>query len=389
MRRETVDVQRLIDCVRERRRRSVLPDMRGGDEDFHRLGERLADVEICLGPTADNGDLAARVSSSRRVAIYALETARDGLRSYHRQMIGALRNAGYITVVVADSADDRILPDRGEEVDLWLSHHANRSDFRTWSAALAHLAPGLAEAEHLLLLNDNLVGPMGDLQPVLRRLERNPAQICGLTETIDGERRLQADFMLASGDALTNGALARVLMMGLGSDQSRHPSEVPIDDVWAGDDRVAASVAYADIAEAWVSKVPDQVAWARSLHKRHGELGLAAHLPLAISRCYAEYLEEWLIDRADRVAAGEHFNPQHVFWDALIGPQFPFLNKELLQVNPLRVPTLIRLGEVCARFGDEASRAALRELIPDSKGFPRSYLRLSGALIDTATPVMA
>jgi hypothetical protein len=31
----------------------------------------------------------------------------------------------------------------------------------------------------------------------------------------------------------------------------------------------------------------------------------------------------------------------------------------------------------------------LRELVPDTGGFPRSYLRLSEALIDADAPVMA
>ena len=120
-----------------------------------------------------------------------------------------------------------------------------------------------------------------------------------------------------------------------------------------------------------------------------GETGLAAHLPRAVARQYADYLEDWLADRADRLSNGEHFDPQHVFWDALLGPGFPFLNKELLLVNPMRVPTLIRLGEACTRYGDEASRAALHDLASSDSGFPRSYLRLSEALVDAAAAVMA
>jgi hypothetical protein len=385
---QAVDVQRLIDCARERERRGVPASAWVRDEDFRLLGDLLANVEICSSSIADDSDLAGRLSGVPRVAIYALEPGREGLWLYHRQMIGALRNAGYATVVVADSLDDRILPDQGVAVDLWVSHAGDRRDFRLWSAALAHIAPWLAEAKQLLLLNDNLVGPFGDLRLLLRQLERSPAEIRGLTETVDGERRLQADLLLISGDALTSGAVARMLATGLGSNELSRTPALAIEGAWTGSDRIAPNLIYTEVAKAWTRTVPDQIAWAQRLGRRGGDLGLAAHLPQALLRRYADYLEDWLTDRADRVLAGEQFDPQHIFWDALIGPQFPFLNKELLQVNPLRVPTFIRLGEVCARYGDETSRASLRELVPDTGGFPRSYLRLSEALIDADASVM-
>jgi hypothetical protein len=240
-----------------------------------------------------------------------------------------------------------------------------------------------------LLLNDNLVGPIGDLQPLLRRLERDPAEIRGLSELVDGERCLQGDFMLVSGDSITSGALPRMLLAGLEAGEESHPPKVWINDAWPGADRIAATIGYADVAEAWLKTIPDQVAWARALPESLAEFGLSTHLPRALGRRYADYLEAWLVDRSERVSQGEHFNPQHLFWDALIGPGFPFLNKELLLTNPMRVANLIRLGDVCTRYGDEASRAALRALAPSDTGFPRSYLRLSQALVDAAAAVMA
>jgi len=387
--RRTIDAQRLVDCVRERKRRGALADLPGGEDDFYALGDRLAEVEIWSASAGGEGDLAGRIADARKVAIYTLEPGPAGLWRYHRHMAKTLRDAGYTVVLAAASIGDSAPSDCGNDVDLWVSQPSSRNDFRTWAAALTHLAPSLVEAEQLLLLNDNLVGPMSDLQPLLRRLERSPAEIRGLTETICNERRLRADFMLVSGEALTSGALSRMLGAGLSARRPLGAPTIPIDDAWAQDDRVAASVAYADVAEAWTKTMPEQIAWARSLPKRSGAFGLAAHLPPAIVRRYADYLEEWLTDRSDRVAEGEHFDPQHVFWDALIGPQFPFLNKELLLVNPMRVPTLIRLGEVGARLGDEAFCGMLQELVPAASGFPRSYLRLSQALVDAAATVTA
>ena len=227
------------------------------------------------------------------------------------------------------------------------------------------------------------------MRALLHRLERNPAEIRGLTETRDGSPRLQANFMLVAGDAMTSGALPRVLSAGLALHTPGRPLEVPIGEEDDGSRRTAAVVPYDQIADAWAKSIPERLAWARALPKRIGELGLAAHLPRTIARRYADYLESWLLDRSDRLAEGEHFDPLHIFWEDLIDAGVPLLNKELLLVNPLRVPTIIRLGEVCARHGNEASRAALRDLVPSYPGFPRSYLRLSEALVDAGVNVMA
>jgi hypothetical protein len=384
-----IDPQRLIDCVRERNRRSAAADRRTREADYHKLGEQLAGVEVWSALTGDDTGLVARVADNARIAIYVLEPAWNGLRPYQRQMVAGLRDAGYVTVVVAPSAEDGEPLDDDNDVDVWVSHPDRRNDFRVWAAALAHLAPSLEGAEHLLLCNDNLVGPIGELRPTLQRLERNPAQIRGLTETVKGERRLQADLMLFGGEAMTSGALPRLLSTGLATSRPKQPLEVPIGEDWEGADRIAAIVDYAELSAAWAHGVPDQIAWARALPKRLDESGLATHLPRAIVGRYADYLEDWLVDRLERVEQGEHFDPQHVFWDALLGFGCPFVNKELLLVNPQRVPTLIRLGEICARYGDETALAALRALAPPGRtGFPRSYLRLSEALIDAAA-VMA
>jgi hypothetical protein len=372
LQRAPVDFQRLIDCARERERRGVLSGGRLPRDDYGLVGDRLADAEIWWSAAADPVE---RIAGVGKLALYATEPGPGGLQLYHRQMIGALRDAGYATVVVGGLADENIVS--AADIDLWVLHSGN--DFHAWAGALAHLAQAVAGADHLLLVNDKIVGPIGGLKRLLRRMERDPAEILGLTEIVEGEC-LQADFLLVSGDALVSGALPRLLSAGIETAGVR---------IGASGDRITCAANSVGIAETWLRTVPDQIAWARAMPERLAELGLAEHLPKSVARRYADYLENWLVDRSGRVSQGEAFDPRHVFWDAMIDRGLPFLSKELLLINPMQVPTLIRLGEVCARYGDEGLHAALCSLAHTKSDFPRSYLRLSRMLVDAMAKVTA
>ena len=64
---------------------------------------------------------------------------------------------------------------------------------------------------------------------------------------------------------------------------------------------------------------------------------------------------------------------------------FPFLKKDLILINALHVPTVIR---ICDLFSPERRYEAaelLRDLAEPLGGFPQSYFRLSMPLLDAVS----
>lgn len=393
---QVIDAQRLIDCAEDRTSLSATMSIEAGtaarraqDKSYEALGERLAGVEIRSRRSGESSGFSRSSMSNRRFALYSIGRGSGGKHSHH-QMLATLREAGYVTIVVADAGAEQALGKNLDIVDLWISHDRGGGDFLNWASTLAFFVQTLSRARHILLVNDRLVGPVGDLRPLLRRMERASTAICGLTAVARGSKRhLQADFLHIAGDGFASGALSRAMLSGLAATATGSAPELPIDPDLAAGGEIGVLIDEAAVAQNWSDAIPDQIAWARALPTRLGELGLTAHISRPVARRYADYLEDWLSDRADAVRRAEHFDPQHVFWDALIGAGFPFLNKELLLVNRHRVPTLIRLGEICTRDGDAPLRETLRALVPETNGFPRSYLRLSEALIDSRNAAAA
>jgi hypothetical protein len=53
---------------------------------------------------------------------------------------------------------------------------------------------------------------------------------------------------------------------------------------------------------------------------------------------------------ADVIEGGGPLNPTHYFWDILIEDlDFPFIKRDLLQRNPVRIPGLIRWRDIIQR----------------------------------------
>jgi hypothetical protein len=120
-------------------------------------------------------------------------------------------------------------------------------DFSGWALAL-ELFPSLLQSQSLLIANDSVYGPVGDLKAFLERVAAQPLDICGALESHDIERHFQSWFVRFDQRAVRSDTFAAFWSGVLPLDDKRaviHQYEVPIWRVFeAAGFRVGAAVTW-------------------------------------------------------------------------------------------------------------------------------------------------
>ena len=292
--------------------------------------------------------LAKGLATKRRLAILStFHTARRFL-SYHLSLAEALVEAGFIVHIVHAAATDIV--DDLEEIDkddVFLTIKKNLGyDFGSWALGVFQVADELAEAEELLLINDSVIGPAFDLNPLLERVRRTKADLVGLTDSFERAYHLQSYFLWFGPE------ICRLPI--LQSFMAKYPfvsdKEVVIEQGEFGLTKffmdqgfeLEAVFPYELVAGTWLDEVPNLIKCIESLP--------AASAPTS-NREHCASFQASLLEKLDLLVAsvvnGKPLNPTHFFWDVLLTKfRFPFLKRELLFENPADIPTYHRISEV-------------------------------------------
>lgn len=244
-----------------------------------------------------------------KVAVFA-HFDRDGqVHEFVLTYLRALGQAGFAVVFVsnaprlANTAVEQVRP----LVALVLHRRNVGYDFAAYKDGLAALGE-LARFEQVVLANDSVYGPLFDLGALLRRCD-DSADVWGMTDNREHHYHLQSYFLLFRPAALTHPAFA-AFWRALRPVQSRQ----------------------------WVI--------------RRYEVGLTQRLHRAGLRCGALF-------PCDTVAAGaapadaRPINVMHVHWDRLVTALgCPFIKRELLLYNPLKVAHVSRWRDVIRGASD-------------------------------------
>jgi hypothetical protein len=113
--------------------------------------------------------------------------------------VAALRRCSWHLVLVFDNAPPAQLPAEWQGHDLTLLFERHGAyDFGSYQRGLAAAQERglLQQASHLLLCNDSVVGPLGDLRPLLERMQARTDQAWGLTASHQLTPHLQSYFLL-------------------------------------------------------------------------------------------------------------------------------------------------------------------------------------------------
>jgi hypothetical protein len=110
-----------------------------------------------------------------------------------------------------------------------------------------------------------------------------------------------------------------------------------------------AMVSYQDVSRAWFAGSLRRQRWFDELAAGNATSTVVAQVPAGAEVAFAEYGQDWTSKRSASLRQGEPINPQHAFWDILCTEfRYPFIKRELLAANPLKVPSVVRLPEILA-----------------------------------------
>ncbi len=158
---------------------------------------------------ADIGVLKAWTgSTAREVALFVTHAPQGRLKPHVRAHIEALGRAE-VDVILIVAGEARFTDEAAAGPLAGLYARANVGfDFAAW-AHLLKLLPGLWDVPGLYLLNDSVIGPVGEeaYRAMISRVRASPADLVGLTESRERRWHLQSYFLFLRAPALRHAQL--------------------------------------------------------------------------------------------------------------------------------------------------------------------------------------
>jgi hypothetical protein len=340
-------------------------------------------------PLSIFGSLESATSADRRgVALYAIFSDSGRLTFGHRAMLAALRSAGYATILINSSlAGGRSLREQAAPLaDVTILREGGGRDFASWIAALLAYFPQISAYENCLLVNDSLIGPVADLDPVWSAFSASRADAWALTDCLQSRRHLQSSFLILRPTALTSPAFVRFISSYEFPDERYRvvqDGEIGLATALErGGLAIEAMAPYKAVVKAWLRSQVQRERWYDEIELGEPGPAAAAVIPPGVELAFARYARRWSQARARVLRRGAALNPQHEFWDTLYQDfKFPFLKKDLVTVNPLRVPSIAALGDLLQPEYRRSALRAIDDVVGSREGMPASVLRVSREIV--------
>lgn len=236
-----------------------------------------------------------------QVCLFAHFDKDNRVDDYVRYYLKNIKQLGFSTIFISSSqlCDADLERIRADCHDIILRENAG-FDFGSWSTGLAKYRDSING--RLLLANDSVYGPIGNLAKALDRLFRTPADFYGMVESIEATPHLQSWFLLFEPWVIKSKEFVTIL------NQPFH------------------------------KMTKEQII-------ESGELALSRQL--VASGFHYEAL--FRNDRAHLMSQRHTANPMLLFWrELLLMEGVPFLKVELLRDNPIEVEdaeTILRVVE--------------------------------------------
>jgi len=276
--------------------------------------------------------------SARDVAILVGWDARGGIHDFAVTYARGLREAGFTVIYVTSSPKiiERDVPKMLAECALVVHRHNKGYDFGSYRDGIG-LIPNVTALNRLVLCNDSVYGPFTNLkEAVFDRAPPEAADIWGLTDSWDTYYHVQSYFLLFHAAALQSKVFKDFWDKFL---YVKSKSYI-INNYEIG---LTRKFLRAGLSAGGIFKYRDLVSAFMQVYRSLNATG----------RAHLSPEHNALIDTMYKlVQQASPLNPSHFFWDTLIVDHgFPFIKRELLSANPMRLPDMYRWDEIIRATG--------------------------------------
>jgi hypothetical protein len=261
----------------------------------------------------------------RYLVLFAHYDAAGQVLGYVHEYLRQLRrlDADIVFVSTADRLDEAALTRLRESCCRVIVRENSGYDFGSWKTGLQR-GPAPAEYEGLIITNDSVFGPARDLHPIVERMMAEPCDFWGITDSYELSYHLQSYFVCFKPAVFRSPAFARFW--------ERYPfTHHKRFAIWNGEVRLTQALKRAGFTPGAVCPYA----------------GIRLSLEGRSTRDLAFTVFALL-----NYQRGGHPNPTHFFWDSLLlNNDMPFLKKELVLDNPMRLKNLGEIPAVLAAVG--------------------------------------
>lgn len=277
-------------------------------------------------------------TSAARIAIFTHYDRQGRVADYVRYYLEQLREAGFTILFVTNSP--RLLADSVVELrnlcGLVIRRRNFGYDFGAYRDALREIQ-SFSNLECLILANDSVYGPFRPLAEVLRRADPQQADVWGINDSYDRCYHLQSYFLVF------------------------HRRALAADSLWQFWDRLLYVrskrfvIRYYEVGLSRAAVSAGLKLRALCSYRELAASSLLAlrQLPLATPGGRENIFHgDFLKFIYDMLEAGIPLNPSHFFWDRmLLQHGCPFLKRELLTLNPAKIPLVYNWETVVRQIG--------------------------------------
>lgn len=279
------------------------------------------------GPQVRRSWTGEQKPGGKHVAVFVHWDKQGRVHDYVLHYLQDLAKAGRDIVFVTNSPK---FPDHEREkvmllVTKILWRHNRGYDFGAYADGIATI-DDLDRLDSVLICNDSVYGPVFPLKPLLQKMDPAKADIWSMTDSWDTHYHLQSYFELFHKAAIQHSFFAK-RWRNYAHVQSKswviRKHEIGISgDARKVGLRTRCLFRYRDLLDEFFNRIGDaSVLDDKDITDRHR----------AILRQIFEYAE-----------AGAPLNSSHFFWDQLLMDGYPFIKREVLQVNPMNLPGLYK-----------------------------------------------
>lgn len=249
-----------------------------------------------------------------KVCLFAHYDNNEQIKDYVLFYLSKIKEIGFDIIFISTAPiSDKVSYKKLNQLCNVVIHRDNIGyDFGSWAEGIKYLKNKNILLEKLLVANDSVYGPLYSLENIINSFEKSSADFYGLTDSYEFEYHIQSYFMIFNKDVLRS-------------------------EVWKN-----------FWEKIYVHSVKEEIV-------RNYEVGLST---LLMNRGFkmGVYLESHNIAHdailenhfyKTELLENRKYNITHLLWDFIITKyKYPFIKKELIQKNPLKLKNLDNLENI-------------------------------------------